>query len=486
MPAILGGGLAGLTAAYYLLRQGIKPITIYESSNRVGGWIRTERHADKGFIFESGPRTIRPRGSPGSNTLELMEDLGLGDDIIPITAEHSAAKNRMIYVNKQLCLLPNSLGGIFTKVPPFSKPLALTLFGDLFRGRNKNQMNDESIYDFVNRRFGQELADYAISPMICGICAGDAKEISVKFLLSEIFRKEQKYGGILRGLLLDTLNPFSKSRKPTYTYNGHLIDRAKEEKWSIYTLRGGLETLPQALVNYLKAAGVEIRMNTNVKDLRYANGIATININGNTENVDSVISALPSHSLAKVVEGQHPSLSAYLRNIPYVDVAVVNLQYEGNLLKENGFGLLVPPTEQLPILGVIFDSCCIDMNGNTVLTVMMGGKWFRSYFGENPSQKQLLDIATKQIEFILGITKQPKLARVNILRKCIPQYVVGHEKTISSIHSYLNKMQLPLILCGAPYYGVGVNDVILSSRKAADLVASNPDFSNSNVAVEAI
>jgi oxygen-dependent protoporphyrinogen oxidase len=85
--------------------------------------------------------------------------------------------------------MPNGPGGIFKTLPPFSKPLIFAGLKDIFTGKSKVPIEDESIYDFVARRLGKEVADYAISPVICGICAGDAKEISVKFLMKDIFEK---------------------------------------------------------------------------------------------------------------------------------------------------------------------------------------------------------------------------------------------------------------------------------------------------------
>lgn len=182
-----------------------------------------------------------------------------------------------------------------------------------------------------------------------------------------------------------------------------------------------------------------------------------------------MISSIPSYQLAPLLQQEHPTLACDLNAIEYVDVAVVNLQYEGeDLLKQQGFGFLVPPSEQRPILGVIFDSCCFPSNGNTVLTVMMGGAWFRQLFGTNPSNKDLYDIATRQVAEILKIDRKPTTGRVHILPKCIPQYVVGHKSRVERIRKYIGEHELPLVLCGAAYDGVGVNDVIYSARSAVD------------------
>ena len=118
---------------------------------RLGGWIQTTR-SDDGFTFEHGPRTVRPAGPKGANTLELIEDLGIEDRIVPIKYGHPATVNRMVCVNGELHKLPSNLKSIFTTQPPFSKPLFLAGVKEFFTTQKK--CPDESIYDFVQRRFG--------------------------------------------------------------------------------------------------------------------------------------------------------------------------------------------------------------------------------------------------------------------------------------------------------------------------------------------
>lgn len=119
---------------------------------------------------------------------------------------------------------------------------------------------------------------------------------------------------------------------------------------------------------------------------------------------------------------------------------------------------------------MIFDSCCFPSNGKTVLTVMMGGAWFNQHFGTHPDNKELYQIATRQVAEILKIKAKPTTGRVHVLSKCIPQYVVGHHSRVERIRKYVAENELPLVLCGAAYDGVGVNDVIYSARCAVDML----------------
>ncbi|KXJ82424.1 protoporphyrinogen oxidase [Aedes albopictus] len=469
MTAILGAGISGLSAGYYLLKKGLpSPAVIYEASNRIGGWIRTDRFNEDGFVFEAGPRTIRPKGPAASNTLELIEEVGLADEVYPIYSNHVAARNRMIWANGKLNMLPSDLSGVLKTVPPFTKPLFFAGFRDLFAGRSKVPLEDESMYSFVERRFGKEIADYAVSAMLCGICAGDAKQISVKFLMKSLFEMEQKHGGVVKGMLKEAMNKKGKKNGEKETMSG-LAKRAKSENWSIYSIHGGLQTLPDRLGTVLQKNGVTIETDVKFEEIGFDGDKVQLRVDGQERVVDHLISSIPSYKLAKRVSRQHPELSKELAAIPYVDVAVINLRYKRpDLQKHKGFGFLVPPIENLPILGVIFDSCCFDMDDNTVLTVMMGGAWFDKWFGKNHSDEHLLDVAVSYVNKILDIHQNPDAYKVHLLRKCIPQYVVGHQKRVDGIRAYIRDHKLPLGLCGASYDGVGVNDVILSARKCVD------------------
>uniref|UniRef100_A0AAG5CTR1 Protoporphyrinogen oxidase n=1 Tax=Anopheles atroparvus TaxID=41427 RepID=A0AAG5CTR1_ANOAO len=470
MTAILGAGISGLAAGHYLLRKTpTLPLTIYEATDRVGGWIRSERYLDDGYVFEAGPRTIRPKGPAASNTLELIEDLGLADQVYSISSSHTAARNRMIYAKGKLNLLPSSLSGILKTVPPFTKPLYFAAFRDLFAGRSKTPLKDESMYSFVERRFGKEIADYAVSAMLCGICAGDAKEISVKFLMKELFEREQRHGGVIKGLLKEAFQNRNKKPAQQPTPMGALAAQAKAENWSIYSIRGGLQALPECLAGDLSGKGVSIVMGTKFEELTFDRDRIVLRVDGKEQQLRRLVSSIPAYKLAKHIQKQHPQLATSLSSIPFVDVCVINLQYKrADLLQQDGFGLLVPPIENLPILGVIFDSCCFDMKDNTVLTVMMGGAWFEKWFGKNPSTEQLLEVALENVKKILHINQHPDKYKVNLLRKCIPQYTVGHQDRVKAIRDYIAHHRLPIALCGASYDGVGVNDVILSARKSVE------------------
>lgn len=458
---VLGGGLGGLSAAHYLLKSGISDVKIIEATSAIGGWIRSVKDEKNGLLFEKGPRTVRVVGPPGYNMLSLIEELGLSSKVKPILRSHPSAKNRMIYVNNKLWPLPNEIGSIFKTVPPFSKPMIFSLVRDLMKA--KKTCEDDSVYSFIERRFGQEIADYLISPLVCGICAGDAKEISVKLLMPGLFESEQKHGSALKGLFWNMFRPAKK--EPIL---GDLAKRAIEEKWSVFGLEGGLQELPKTIRTSILKRNAQILCGTAVTNLSFKDDYAICRMGNDEVKSKHVICSLPARAVAPLVKNEHPQLSKMLSNIPYVTVAVVNLAYKGNIMKHEAFGFLIPPSQNLPLLGVIFDTCNFPQGDWTVITIMLGGRWFDKYVTSTKSENDVLELVNREIKTILSIDKDPDSYHVSILKDCLPQYVVGHYENVKQISSYIKDNRLPLSLIGSSYNGVGVNDVLMSAKLAVD------------------
>jgi len=192
--AILGGGLAGLSAAYYLKRErGIEKnqsIQIIEASNHTGGWIQSWKDKSTNAISELGPRTIRGRGKSANNTYSLIKDLGIENLVRNVGIDASA---RYIFANGSIHQLPMSVWkALFTVNQPFTKPWIYYVLRECFSSNNNkvklpDVQNDESSYDFFCRTYGQEFADYLISPLLCGVCGGNSKQMSVKFMFGALY-----------------------------------------------------------------------------------------------------------------------------------------------------------------------------------------------------------------------------------------------------------------------------------------------------------
>ncbi|KAM3872639.1 protoporphyrinogen oxidase [Diretmus argenteus] len=465
--AVLGGGIGGLAASYYLAKSPqISKVIVLESSGRYGGWLWSTRRSD-GAVFEHGPRGIRPAGPVGRNTLNMVEDLGLESEILPVTYNHAASKNRYLYVNGKLHKMPSGIGGVLRTTPPFSRPLLLSVAMEMLV--KKSKMEDESVHSFVSRRLGKELADMAIDSLCRGVFAGDCRKLSVRSCFPPLFNAEQLRGSVVLGMMLG-------SGPGPVVIPGPLAQRSSTDSWAQWSLRRGLESLPEAITGWLTQSGkVQLHRHATVKQLRRSASSWEIHLEDGTISADHIISALPAKALSTVLPSSFQPLIQQLQDISTATVAVVNLEYEGSVLPVTGFGHLIPSSENLGVLGVVYDSVPFPQhnrpNGDTTrLTVMMGGAWFQEVFGapEEVTEECLLAAATEAVHCQLGVTTAPSWSRVALHKDCIPQYHLGHWRRVESMRSYIRKKLLPLSLAGSSYDGVSVNDVIFSGRRAVE------------------
>ncbi|XP_067252453.1 protoporphyrinogen oxidase isoform X1 [Chanodichthys erythropterus] len=466
--AVLGGGIGGLSACHHLSKSpNVSKIVLLEESGRCGGWLSSTRR-DDGAVFEHGPRGVRPTGAVGRNTLNMVSELGLESELLPITKDHVASKNRFLYVKGQLHKMPSGPGGALRTIPPFSRPIIQSVLKEILISKGKEE--DESVHAFVSRRLGSELADIAIDSLCRGVFAGDSRQLSARSCFPPLYEAERSRGSIVLGMLIG-------SGGGPKVVPSDLAKRASKESWTLWSLKRGMQTLPEALEDKLRMRErVEIHHHAKVKSLNMDGGSWEIKLHdGASLKADHVISTMPASALASVLPPAAHPLSEQLRSIASVTVAVVNLEYEGFILPVTGFGHLVPSSEDPSLLGVVYDSVPFPQHNQsgkptTRLTVMMGGAWFEQAFGspDSVTKQTLLDRATQAVTSHLGVTSQPVWSFVALLKNCIPQYHLGHWKRLEKMRQYISNHNLPLTLAGASYDGVSVNDVIFRGQAAAE------------------
>ncbi|XP_072548644.1 protoporphyrinogen oxidase [Salminus brasiliensis] len=466
--AVLGGGIGGLSACYHLSKSSqVSKVVLLEASGRCGGWLSSTRRED-GAVFEHGPRGVRPAGAAGKHTLNMVCELGLEREILPVPHDHVASKNRFLYVKGQIHRMPSGPSGVVRTVPPFSRPIILSVLKEVLV--SKGEQEDESVHGFVTRRLGSELADIAIDALCRGVFAGDSRKLSVRSCFPPLYSAEQARGSVLLGMLLG-----SEKRPPVV--HSALVHRAQKERWAQWSLRRGIQALPEALEEVLRGRErVEVHNNAPVRRLDNTPAGWEIKLeDGGSLKADHVISALPASALASVLPPAAKPLSEQLQAIPTATVGMVNLEFSGSVLPVTGFGHLVPSSEDRGLLGVVYDSVPFPQHNrtgepSTRLTVMMGGAWFEEVFGspEDVTEQVLLDRAAEALKTHLGITHSPVWSKAAVLKNCIPQYHVGHWKRLETMRRFISDTALPLTLTGASYNGVSVNDVILSGRDAAE------------------
>lgn len=437
--AILGGGISGLSLAWYLKQQGLNPIII-EKENRVGGWIRTIEK--EGFLFELGPHSIRP-SFEGLATLRLIESLDLHSQVIQADA---AARKRYLFIDQKLQCLPNNIFSFF--LSPLTRGLIKDILHDLFAV--STQLPDESIYNFIARRFSPKIAERFVDPLISGIYAGNIHSLSISSCMPVLYHLEQQYGSVAKGLL--------KRKKQPETNDSDFVKGMLQS--GIFSFKKGLSTLIEGLTHPLQQ---NIRLNRHVISLSFFPDHVILNLAcGAVLKVDHLYSALPAHALSKVLRASHPQIADVLKRIESTSVASVSLGYRNQILPHKGFGYLVPSKEKEEILGMIWDSSVFPQQNNsfneTRLTVMMGGVYRQDICALQESER--LHIALDAIKRHLCVKKLPDVVHHSLALNAIPQYNVGYKEVLNSVSTQLKGISERFGYLGTAFHGVSINDCI--------------------------
>ncbi|RKP08583.1 hypothetical protein THASP1DRAFT_29610 [Thamnocephalis sphaerospora] len=498
---VLGGGAAGLSAAYHLLRSAsaTQPrVTLLEAAGRVGGWVRSEQvplaDSKEGTILcETGPRTLRPAGAAGIATLQLVNELGLADQLLTVPHTAPAARNRYIYGDGRLHLLrPLSI-----LRSSYVRPAVLSAMAGPLRGSSKPAAGDESLYAFVARHFSPMLAERVVSAVVSGIYAGDIHELSVRACANRLWRLERDHGSFLRGLL--NPQPAKKQQEAPEVLQARALRDVLRASGSpasvqaavnasVYSFRGGMQTLTDALVERMQREWpdqFELRLHCRAQSVQVQpDGIEVRHTGGEgrSTRADHVISALPAGIMRTLVETQDRPLPALAEiGKTSANVAVVNLTYSGRLNIPDGFGYLIPATVADTIaLGVVFDSHTLpEQDGGlaiTRLTVMLGGRQRWSDALDTMSEADFISQAQRTVREHLGVDMLPLDARAHVQRKCIPQYRVGHVTLLQQLHNELAQHYGGrLSLTGASYLGVSLNDCIWRAQQLAKRLSAGTD-----------
>ncbi|CAH0476453.1 unnamed protein product [Peronospora belbahrii] len=473
---VLGGGISGLTLAYFL-RQALPKsvanttrICVLEADTIVGGWVRTAKR--EGFLFEEGPRGFRPSRN-GAEMLRLVEQLELHDEM---QAVDPSAHARYILRNGKVEKLPSSL--LEALRWPLSLAVARAALRELFV--KPQVIMDESVYAFMARRFSPLVAERLFDPVASGIFGGDISKLSMRSCFPMLIELERKYGSVVKGMLLggikegDTLLDGTKKSEFVKKY----------EKSVSVSFTDGMSTLIKALEDNIKAdAMADLQLNTKVTRLvvhgpNNSKGPSFVveskdPLSGEIRDpiiASHVFSTIPACSLAPVIRDSSPGLAEALDEINFVDMGVVHIGYHEKVLSIDGFGYLIPSVEREKILGVVFDSNTFPMqNGEdkmqTRLSVMSGGAHFREV--ASMPKGQLEQHALEALQRHLGITRKPDYLRAMTLTNGIPQYNVGFSKTLQRIEKQVAHSTPDLFMGGNSFYGIGLADCVTHSKQLA-------------------
>lgn len=429
---ILGGGIAGLTVAYELSKQ--HDVVLLEKKKEVGGWIETDDRSP--FFFEKGPRTFPTRRS--KSLLELALELGLEGELIPADPN---VKKRYIRYQGKLQLAPSNPLSLITS--PLTKGLLLHL---LFKEwRIPVVREDESIWEFARRRLGARSADLLFDPMVKGVFGGDAKALSVEACFPFLKKLEREKGSLIKGVL--------KGEK-----KGCRLPLALE-KSSLFSFRQGVKTLMNALKDQIEG---ELSLEESALQLDYVGGGWEVVTNRRRLFADLLISALPSFEIGALFQSIDAPLSAALRSIPYEGLTLVHVGFEKRVLKNEGFGYLVPSCEDQRVLGVIFDSSIFPQHNRRPLETRLTMIFPKG--GENMEA-----LALRTLQDHLHIHETPPFLQISTASRSIPQYRLGHREIVEDIELRMQELFPSCFLVGSYLKGVSVSDCIEQARLTAKI-----------------
>jgi protoporphyrinogen/coproporphyrinogen III oxidase len=468
--AIIGGGIAGLAAAYELqkARAAGEPVeyTLFESRPVLGGVLTSE--TVNGAVIEKGPDSFITEKPAAA---ELCRELGLGDQLIP---SNDSARKTWIVVHNRLVPLPD---GLMFLIPTKLIPTALTR---LFSWHTKIRMAlellhpprpseiDESVAALVERHFGAEAVDRLADPLLSGIYGGDAAQLSAQTVLPRLVEMERKYGSLTRGMLAAHQQQASRAKTSIQKVKGSGTAGA-----AIFTaLRGGMQQMVDAITARLDPAS--IRTGTKVNAIQRTDEGWRITAGSGSQEFDAVIMASPAWAAGSLLRSVDAGLGDELSAIPYSSSITINLVYDEAQLGAlpQGFGFLVPASERRSMLACTFVHRKFlgrTPPGKAVFRVFLGGMNNEALLGE--SDEKLLATVRRELTEILGAkvissAAEPEYVQVTHWRRAMAQYAVGHKDRIARINSRL--AGLPgLRLAGNAYDGIGVPDCIRLGRKAA-------------------
>lgn len=469
---IIGGGIAGLSAAYYAVKkskeQGLPVnVTLIESDSRWGGKIATDRadFADGQFIIEGGPDTFLATKPWG---VALCKELGLGERL---HGTNPRQKNTYVLHRNKLEPLPDGLAMMIpTNVQAILKSRLVSWFGKARMGLDfvqpaKAVNGDESLGSFVSRRLGREAYENLIEPLMSGIYAGDGDQLSLASTFPYLRDLEIKYGS----LALGALQMRAKS-------NGKAVQGSRS---AFLTPTTGLAEIVEALVESLKSK-VDLRLNT--KAVRITRP-STFDLQPSTYKVeledgsslesDSVILATPAYVSGALLASLNPQLGSDLKSIPYASTATVTLAYrQSDLTRElDGYGYVIPRRAGRKALACTWTSTKFPHrapDGYALIRVFVGRAGQDIPWNEN----DLLELAKEELKLTLGVTTEPILSRVFMWEGAMPQYNLGHPKLLKRIDLELENHS-GLALAGNGYRGIGIPDCIHSGELAVEKIINH-------------
>lgn len=475
---VVGGGIAGLSAAHRLVemkRPGLG-VTLLEGSDRFGGTIHTiERD---GCLIELGPDAFL---STKPWLSDLARRLGVADRIIPTASTHRGAhvvhRGRLHPLpDGFLMMAPTRLGPMVT-TSLFSWPGKVRCALDLVLPRGPAN-DDESLGAFVRRRFGGEVLERVVQPLIGGIYAGDPDTLSLKATIPRFLEMERRHRSVIRAMVAQRRAAAKHQENASTGTTGTTGTTGSGARYgALNSFDRGMETIVEALLQHLPSDAVHSR--SEVTSLTREGIRWRLSCDdGRQFEADAVILALPSRKAAALLHGTAADLASELSAIPHASSAILNLVYRRSDVPHplDCFGFVVPAVEERKIIACTFSSVKFPNRapeGRVLLRAFFGGSLQRELLEE--SDDALQQMAGEELRDLMGIEAAPLDSALARYPDAMPQYLVGHVDRMERIDSLLERHP-GLALAGNAYVGVGLPDCVHSGELAADRILTGPAF----------
>ena len=455
--AIVGGGITGLSAAWYLQQaandEGNIRYTLLEQSERWGGKVLTDEvvtAARQPFIIEAGPDSFITQ-KPWA--LELARELGMEERMLPTNDD----RRKVFVLNKGRPLpMPDGLRLIVpTKILPFVRSPLLSPLGKLRMALDlvippRPGDDDETLATFITRRLGFEALDRLAEPLLAGIYNAESDRQSLLATFPRFRQLEKEHGSLIRGML---------AGQQKRAANQDSVESDNRPPAMFISFQQGMGELITALDNALSG---DRFLNTTVSALQPHDGRYRLILNGGESELeaDAVLLAIPAYAAAALLQPFAPDAAAELNGIRYVSTGTISLGYHLDEIAHplDGFGVVIPRSEQRSINAITWTSTKFDRRapqGHALLRVFFGGS--RRPEMVDVDDGTLLTIVCRELEQLMGITATPLFHRIYRWHNANPQYDVGHLQRVSAIEAALPS---GIYVSGSPYRGVGIPDCI--------------------------
>lgn len=434
---VIGAGVAGLSAAYYLKKHGVE-VQVIERELFVGGTTRSILKEDR-YILDLGPSFFL---KSDEQTNRLVRELSL----LPLLINGSTPpSNRYIYTKTGLHKLPTSSWNLLNGGTLSFAGKMRAVIEPLF---TKRPAETESLADFVSYRCGKGVLDSVVQPIISNVFAGDSTQLEAQSILPELASET----GRLLNILGTHLPNFSDTTDEAISFRwgmGTITARLEE------VLRNSIRTGHPVTQIERRTAGLKVRVDN--QPLPY--------------QADAVIVALPAHAAGPLFSVLDPELSGLLSSIPYAPIAVIHTAFSsGDIKTLPGFGAIVSRKSGARILSATWSSSVFpgrSPNSEVLIQTTVGGTMDPGLV--DLSDNEIMREVMEGLKHIANVNAKPRFTYIRRFARAIPQYILGHRARVQRIEERLSGLN-GLFLTGNYFTGPFIEDTITNARAGVDRV----------------